>query len=237
MTIAGVALLKSISIHRADCVRCQGATVNGKRLACALSVIAGNTKYGRYYDCALLKLAVQIVANPARLSGIATTRAAGQTSVEADPTAPSKPNVLNQTGNGTFPWCVKKDVVIADGFVEVKLKPLPGKEDQAGGVVWRWESGDSYYLARVNALENNVTLYYVKRGQRHELNAVDVEVRRNVWQTLRVEFDGARIRVVFNGKLYIETDDRHIGAPGAVGVWTKADSVTAFDDFTYDGKP
>jgi hypothetical protein len=132
---------------------------------------------------------------------------------------------------------VKKEVVIADGFVEVTLKPLDGKEDQAGGIVWRWKSGDSYYLARVNALENNVTRYYVERGQRHELNAVDVEVRCNVWQTLRVEFNGAHIRVLFNGKPYIEADDRHIGEPGAVGVWTKADSVTAFDDFTYDGKP
>jgi len=156
-------------------------------------------------------------------------------SVEADSTAPSAPNVLEQTGSGTFPWCVKKDVAIADGFVEVKLKPLGGKEDQAGGVVWRWTSGQSYYLARVNALENNVTFYYVERGRRKELKAVDAEVRRRTWQTLRAEFSGTHVRVLFNGKPHIEMDDSHIAGPGAVGVWTKADSVTAFDDFSYDG--
>ncbi|WP_336510565.1 hypothetical protein [Cupriavidus necator] len=156
-------------------------------------------------------------------------------SVEADSTAPSPPNVLKQRGAGTFPWCVRRGVAIADGFVEVKLKPLSGKEDQAGGLVWRWTSGESYYLARVNALENNITFYFVERGRRRELKAVDVKVRRGAWQTLRAEFSGTHVRVLFNGKPYIETDDRHIAGPGAVGVWTKADSVTAFDDFSYDG--
>ncbi|ODV43781.1 hypothetical protein AWV79_14790 [Cupriavidus sp. UYMMa02A] len=156
-------------------------------------------------------------------------------SVQGDSTAPSPPNVLKQLGIGTFPWCVKKDIAIADGFVEVKLKPLSGKEDQAGGVVWRWTSGESYYLARVNALENNIAFYYVERGRRRELKAVDVKVRRDAWQTLRAEFSGTHVRVFFNGKPYIEADDHHIAGPGAVGVWTKADSVTAFDDFSYDG--
>jgi len=156
-------------------------------------------------------------------------------SVTAAPTAPTAPNVLKQTGTGTFPWCVKTDVAIADGFVEVKLEPLAGKEDQAGGLVWRWKGGDSYYLARVNALENNIGLYYVEHGRRKQLKSADVEVLRNVWHRLRVEFRGTHIQVLFNGKPYIETDDRHINGAGAVGVWTKADSVTEFDDFSYDG--
>jgi hypothetical protein len=156
--------------------------------------------------------------------------------VVEDATAPSKPNVLRQSGQGTFPWCVKKNVAVSNGYVEVKLKPLEGKEDQAGGLVWRWKSGESYYLARVNALENNVTLYYVEHGRRRTLKAVDTEVQRNVWQTLRVEFAGNHIRVLFNRKPYIDADDRHIEGAGAVGVWTKADSVTAFDDFSYDGR-
>jgi hypothetical protein len=73
---------------------------------------------------------------------------------------------------------VKKDAVFADGFIEVKLKPLDGKEDQAGGLIWRWKSGENYYLARLNALENNVPLYYVDRDSWNNLKAVDVEVRR-----------------------------------------------------------
>src|SRR5438552_15140280 len=82
--------------------------------------------------------------------------------VAADTTAPSAPQVLKQSGSGTYPWCVLKAASVADGFVEVKMKPISGKEDQAGGVVWRWKDGDNYYVARANALENNVSLYYTE---------------------------------------------------------------------------
>lgn len=153
--------------------------------------------------------------------------------IEADPTAPSKPNVLKQRGTGTFPWCVKNGVAIADGIVEVKFKPISGREDQAGGLVWRWKGGDNYYVARANALENNVSLYYTEKGSRKTIKYVDAPVPGNVWHTLRVEFIGKRIEVMLDGKTYIQLDDGHITGPGAVGVWTKADSVTAFDDFGY----
>ena len=153
--------------------------------------------------------------------------------VAADTTAPSQPNVLKQTGSGNFPWCVKNGVSIADGFVEVKFKPISGKEDQAGGLMWRWKDGDNYYVARANALENNVSLYYTENGNRRTIKYVDAPVARNVWHALRVEFSGKRIKVSLDGKKYIELDDGHIAGRGAVGVWTKADSVTAFDDFNY----
>ena len=155
---------------------------------------------------------------------------------EADPTAPSAPQVLQQSGSGTFPWCVKKDASLAEGHVEVKFKALRGRQDQAGGVVWRWKDGDNYYVARANALENNVSLYYTEKGRRITLKYVDAPVPANTWHTLRVEFAGDRIRVALNGKLYIELDDAHIKGAGAVGVWTKADSVTAFDDFRYGAR-
>ena len=153
--------------------------------------------------------------------------------VEADPTAPSKPNVLKQSGNGTFPWCVVRGSAVADGFVEVKFKSVAGKEDQAGGVIWRWKDGNTYYVARANALEDNVSLYYTENGRRNTLKYVDAPVAPNVWHTLRVEFSAARIKVALDGKAYIELEDKHITGTGAVGVWTKADSVTAFDDFSY----
>ena len=158
-------------------------------------------------------------------------------SVEADAGAPSTPNVLKQSGKGAFPWCVKQGTALADGVVEVKFKPLTGREDQAGGVVWRWKDGDNYYVARANALENNVSLYYTERGSRRTIKYVDAPVPGNAWHTLRVEFKGTHIRVLLDGKAYIELDDSHIAGPGAVGVWTKADSVTAFDDFTYQSAP
>ena len=165
-----------------------------------------------------------------------TGRGAPKWLIEADASAPSKPNVLKQSGSGAFPWCVKKDVAIADGFVEVKFKPLEGREDQAGGLVWRWKDGDNYYVARANALENNVSLYYTEAGQRVTLKYVDAPVPRNQWHTLRVEFAGKKITVLLNGKRYIEVEDGHIAGPGAVGVWTKADSITAFDDFSFGTK-
>lgn len=153
--------------------------------------------------------------------------------VENDSTAPSAPNVLRQSASGTFPWCVKEGASLVDGFVEVRLKPEKGSEDQAGGVVWRWRNGDSYYVARANALENNVSLYHTTNGRRHTIKYVDAPVPGNRWHTLRVEFAGKRIKVLLDGKPYIEQEDDHIGGAGKVGVWTKADSVIAFDDFSY----
>jgi hypothetical protein len=153
--------------------------------------------------------------------------------VEADATAPSKPNVLKQSGSGTFPWCVRPDASVSDGYVEVKFKPISGSEDQAGGLVWRFKDGNNYYVARANALEDNVSLYYTQNGSRKTIKYVDAPVPRNTWHTLRVEFSGKRIRVILDGKPYIELEDDHIAGSGAVGVWTKADSVTLFDDFSY----
>ena len=156
--------------------------------------------------------------------------------VEADASAPSSPNVLKQSGSGTFPWCVKQSVPIADGFVEVKFKPLAGREDQAGGVIWRFKDGNNYYIARANALENNVSLYYVEKGRRITIKYVAAPVAAHQWHTLRVEFSGRAISVTFDGKQHIRVDDDRIAGEGAVGVWTKADSITAFDDFSYGGQ-
>lgn len=154
-------------------------------------------------------------------------------SVEKDESAPSPPNVLKQSGSGTFPWCVKNDTSIENGSVEVKFKPISGREDAAGGIVWRWKDGDNYYVARANALEDNVSLYHTTNGKRNTIKYVDAPVAKNQWHTLRVEFKGKSIRVALDGKIYIEQEDDHIGGAGAVGVWTKADSVTAFDDFSF----
>lgn len=153
--------------------------------------------------------------------------------IERDPGAPSRPNVLRQSGQGAFPWCVKDSVSIADGHVEVKFKPIAGGEDQAGGLVWRFRSGDEYYVARANALENNVSLYFTKRGTRHTIKYVNAPVAANRWHLLRVDFRGGSIRVSLDGMPYIVLTDDHITEAGSVGVWTKADSVTAFDDFEY----
>ena len=162
----------------------------------------------------------------------ATGRGRPHWTVEADTSAPSGKNVLKQSGSANFPWCVKDTIAIADGMVEVKFKPVAGREDQAGGVVWRWKDGENYYVARANALENNVSLYHTTNGSRKTIEYHDAPVAPDVWHTLRVDFNGSAIQVALDGKIYISTQDNYISGPGKAGVWTKADSVTLFDDFS-----
>ena len=173
---------------------------------------------------------------PAGWIGGVTGSGTPKWSVEVEASAPSRPNVLRQAGKGTYPWCVKKDTSIKDGFVEVKFKPVSGQEDQAGGVVWRWQNGDNYYIARANALEDNVTIYHTVKGTRRSFKTADRKVTGNQWHTLRVDFSGNHFKVSFDGKAVLAADDDTFKAAGAVGVWTKADSVTLFDDFSYEGK-
>jgi len=151
--------------------------------------------------------------------------------VVADDSAPSKPNVLKQSGVATYPVCFKNDTSVKDGFVEMKFKPVSGKEDQAGGLVWRCQDADNYYIARANALEDNVTIYHTIKGKRVSFKNVDTKVSTGVWHTLRVEFKGNHFVVSFDGKKVIEATDDSFADAGMVGVWTKADSVTLFDDF------
>jgi hypothetical protein len=107
--------------------------------------------------------------------------------VVADESAPSKPNVLKQSGEATFPVCIKDDTNLKDGFVEVKFKPFAGKEDQAGGVIWRCKDADNYYISRANALEDNVTIYHTVKGKRTEKKRLNIKVASNEWHTLRVD--------------------------------------------------
>jgi 3-keto-disaccharide hydrolase len=157
-------------------------------------------------------------------------------SVEKDGSAPTKPNVLKQSGQATFPVCFKNETNIKDGFVEVKFKPVAGREDQAGGVIWRLQDANNYYIARANALENNVTIYHTIKGKRTEKKRANMKVASGQWHTLRVDFNGNHFMVTFDGKKAIEWDDDTFRNAGKVGVWTKADSVTEFDDFTYGSK-
>jgi hypothetical protein len=156
--------------------------------------------------------------------------------VERDDTAPSPPQVLRQSGAAKYPVCIKDGTNLQDGFVEVKFKPVDGKEDQAGGVIWRVQDADNYYVARANALEDNVTIYQTIAGKRVAFKNVDHKVASGVWHTLRVDFQGNRFIVSFDGEKVIEATDESFPGAGRVGVWTKADSVTSFDDFKYGGR-
>ena len=165
----------------------------------------------------------------------ATQTGSGQAkwAVVEDATAPSKPNVLRQSGEATYPVCLKDDSSLKDGFLEVKFKAISGREDQAAGLVWRAHDANNYYVARANALENNVTIYHTINGRRTEKKRTSMKVPANQWQTLRVDVQGNHFTVSLNGQKALDWDDDTFKDAGKVGLWTKADSVTLFDDFTY----
>jgi hypothetical protein len=173
---------------------------------------------------------------PSGWTATKTGKGEARWTIEKDDTAPSQPNVLKQSGEATYPVCLKNDTSVRDGFVEVKFKSISGKEDQAGGVVWRVKDADNYYVARANALEDNVTIYHTVNGKRTEKKRTEMKVASREWHTLRVDFSGNHFTVTFDGKKAIEWDDQTFTESGMVGVWTKADSVTLFDDFTYGSK-
>ena len=175
-------------------------------------------------------------AAPPGWTATKTGKGEAKWTIEKDDTAPSKPNVLKQSGEAAYPVCLKNGTSLKDGFVEVKFKPIAGKEDQAGGLVWRARDSDNYYIARANALEDNVTIYHTIKGKRTEKKRTNAKVASNQWHTLRVDFSSGHFTVAFVGEKAIEWDDQTFTEAGMVGVWTKADSVTLFDDFTYGGK-
>lgn len=161
--------------------------------------------------------------------------------VEAEPTAPSQPNVLKQSGRATFPVAIKNGTAIRDGFVEVKFKAVAGSEDRAAGIIWRARDADNYYVVRANALEDNVVLYKTIKGVRTSLEivgrkggyGVNTAVASGQWHTLRCDFAASRFKVTYDGKRLFEVEDTTISNAGMIGLWTKADSVTLLDDLTY----
>src|SRR5258708_3684566 len=153
--------------------------------------------------------------------------------VVADDSAPSKPNVLKQSGVATYPVCIKDETSLKDGFVEVKFKPVSGNDDQAGGVLWRCKDVDNYYIARANALEDNVCIYYTVNGRRTEKKRINTKVASGQWHTLRVDFKDNYFLVTFDGKKAFGWKDDTFNDAGKVCLWTKADSTTLFDDFSF----
>lgn len=174
--------------------------------------------------------------SPAGWTATKTGSGTPRWTVEKDATAPSKGNVLKQSGEATYPVCIKDGTSLKDGYVEVKFKSVSGNEDQAGGVIWRCKDADNYYIARANALEDNVTIYHTIGGRRVSFKNTDTKVTPGVWHTLRVEFTADRFVVIFDGRKVIEARDSSFTGAGKVGVWTKADSVTLFDGFSYGEK-
>lgn len=175
-------------------------------------------------------------ASPSGWTATQTGKGEANWTVVADDSAPSKPNVLKQSGEAAYPICLKNDTSLKDGFVEVKFKTVAGKEDQAAGVIWRARDADNYYICRANALEDNVRIYHFLGGKRTQFKGANLAVTPGQWHTLRVEFRGSAFKVLFDGKHLFDAEDATFKEAGKVGVWTKADSVTLFDDLQFGGK-
>jgi len=141
-----------------------------------------------------------------------------------------------------FPVAVLSDVTAADVDLSVRFKPISGRVDQAAGLVWRYQNQDNYYIVRANALEDNVVLYKVEGGKRSDLKpkgsgtfayGKKAPVKSGAWNALRLVARGPLFEVFLNGEKLFEVEDATFTAAGRVGLWTKADSVTRFDDLEY----
>ena len=160
----------------------------------------------------------------------------GRWVVRPAPDAPSGPNVLAQEDDDQtdyrFPIAVEDSASFQDVNLSVRCKPVDGKVDRACGIVWRYRDENNYYLARANALEDNVRFYYVENGRRREVKGWNGKVTSGTWHELRAEMRGNTVQVYYDGTKVIDASDARFATPGKVGVWTKADSRTLFDNLT-----
>jgi hypothetical protein len=149
-------------------------------------------------------------------------------------------NVLVQTDTDPtadrFPVAVYNDFSARDVDLTVQFKPVSGRGDQGAGLVWRYRDPNNYYLARCNALEDACTIYRVVNGQREALSSQNVQVGSAAWHTLRVEAGGDHFVVAYDGTKVLDVKDGTFSDAGKVGLWTKADSLVYFDDFSMVSK-
>jgi len=152
-----------------------------------------------------------------------------------DASSPAGPKVLAETSkdrtSDRFPLAILDGFEARDAAVSVRFKPVSGTVDQAAGLAVRLRDPRNYYVARANALEGNVRLYRVVDGRRTQFAGVDVRVPRGRWQTLGLRVEGERFEVSLDGRTLFSAADRTFAEAGRVGLWTKADSLTHFDDF------
>jgi 3-keto-disaccharide hydrolase len=149
-------------------------------------------------------------------------------------------NVLVQTDadktDYRFPLAVYDGLSAKDVTLTVSFKPISGRGDQGAGLIWRYQDANNYYVTRCNALENNCTIYHVVKGSRKAFASKGVKVATGTWHTLRMQAAGEHFVVTYDGQTVLDTKDATFANSGKVGLWTKADSVIAFDDFTIEGK-
>jgi hypothetical protein len=160
--------------------------------------------------------------------------------VMVDPNAPSKPNVVAQTSTDKtdyrFPLLISDEGSYKDLELSVKFKAISGEVDRAGGLIFRLKDANNYYIVRANALEDNYRLYHVINGSRRQFAGANFKVTSGEWHELKVECVGNKIICYYDGAKKIEATDDTFKDAGKIGLWTKADSVTYFDDLKVTAK-
>jgi peptidyl-prolyl cis-trans isomerase A (cyclophilin A) len=153
------------------------------------------------------------------------------------PTEPVKPTsppgairCTTSNSGGTFNLLLAESTSYTDLSLSVRIHADTGEEDQGGGVVWRAKDADNYYIARWNPLEGNFRVYHVTAGKRKQIGSAEVSTDAKQWHRVRIDHSGARIVASFDGKPVITVEDSTIAGPGMIGLWTKADAGTWFDD-------
>ncbi len=158
----------------------------------------------------------------------------GKWEVIKDDTAPSSSNVVAQTSQEYsghhFNMAVNEDGFFSNLELVVKFKGVAGTEDQGGGPVWRYQDNNNYYIARANPLENNFRVYKVVDGKRIKMDSARLQVTSGEWHTIKVLARKDQIQCYYDGQPYLEVKDDTFQKKGKVGLWTKADAVTYFDD-------
>jgi len=129
-----------------------------------------------------------------------------------------------------FNICVRKDVKCVDFDLSVRVKAINGVHDRGGGLVWRYRDANNYYVARWNPLEDNFRVYHVVNSKRTQLANADIKLPPDAWHTIRAVLRGNHIQCYLDGNLLLDVTDDTIKDAGAIGLWSKADAVTWFDD-------
>ncbi|MBN9051020.1 MAG: hypothetical protein J0H78_16315 [Rhizobiales bacterium] len=136
-----------------------------------------------------------------------------------------------------FPLAIFRPLATKNVTVSLRFKPLDGRIDRSGGIAIRVTDADNYYVVRANALEDNIRFYRVVDGRREQIASVDMNVSAGRWHVLGIKAEGERFAITFNGKTVITTSDNAISKAGKIALWTKADSVTRFDQIAIDVLP
>jgi hypothetical protein len=165
--------------------------------------------------------------------------AEGKWIVRDDPSKPGSHVLVQESADPTdyrFPLAVVKEGSYKDVTLSVRARPVSGQVDQGFGMVWRYKDPNNYYITRCNADEDNCTIYHTVGGRRRPFQNKPIKVAKNTWHTLKLEASGDHFVVTYDRQKVLDAKDETFKEAGKVGLWTKADSVIEFDDFTIEGR-